>query len=210
MLRPAKLTDDPLVCKVEDPNTIPPLALGEMFPKECVNPVPRVRVPLVKVRSPATRLLVESVTPPAPFSMRAGKVAPDFGMKVCGAAEVNSMVPLPGTMLPPVRKSAMPPAMVRVLDEKSKAPVNPEVKVMDLTNALASTVALSLEVPLKITLSDEPGTASLLQFAAVLQLASGPPPSHTTETPQLVLADVSVQLVQVPAETEAVLPPNEA
>lgn len=165
---------------------------------------------MVNMRSPATRLLVESVTPPPPFKVSAGKVAPDFGMKVCGVAEVNSMLPLPGIIVPPVRKSAIPLAMVSVLDAKLKAPVYPEVKVMDLTDVLASTVALSVDVALKITFSDGPGTASLLQFAAVLQLASAPPPSQTTERPQLVLGAVSVQLLQLPAETEAVLLPNEA
>ena len=88
-----------------------------------VKPVPKDRLPLLRIRSPALRLLVESVTPPVPFTVNPGSDPVDLGIKVWADDEVKAKVPVPGVIAPPERKSALPELTVRVLDEKEKVPV---------------------------------------------------------------------------------------
>lgn len=122
-----------------------------------VKPEPRFNVPEVNVTSPAVKALVRMVVPPVPFWIRAGKVAPDLGINVCAAVPVKAKAPVPAVIVPPLRKSAFPKLIVKVLLEKLNTPVYPEVKVMDLTDAAASNVTAE-DVALKETISVLAGT----------------------------------------------------
>lgn len=71
--------------------------------------------------------------------------------------------------------------------------------------AVASKVAALVEVASKTTREEEPGTASLPQLPAVVQLLSAPPPSQVTEKLQLPLPPLSTLLKADPEVIEALL-----
>src|SRR5689334_767293 len=80
---------------------------------------------------------------------------------------------------------------------------------MDLTVRAASRVEATAP-ELKTTSCVEVGMASVAQLAASAHDAPLPPPSQVTAVPQLVLAPPSVQLVQLPEWTDALLLASEA
>ena len=78
-LKEERLMLAPDTARLEVPKSSPPDP--ETLTAVWLNPEPRCKVPLVRVRLPAAKALVKIVVPPAPFWVMEGRLPPDFGIK---------------------------------------------------------------------------------------------------------------------------------